>query len=393
MSRSRSRHGARSWRPGERARLVEAPERRVHEALRSSEEGFRLLVEGVKEYAIYRIDLDGRVASWNAGAERLKGFHAEEIIGQPYSRFFPSEDARAGKPERLLATAVRDGQVCDEGWRVRKDGTRFWADVVLTALRDREGTLRGFAKVTRDATGRRRAEEDRLRLAHTEEAVRLRDEFLGIASHELRTPVAALHLQLLSVLRELDGRDPDVARKLERALHSAERLGFLVSELLDVSRLATARFHLQRRAASLPAVVRSVVERFRDRAARVGAALSLTAPDELTLNFDPPRVEQAVANLLANAIKYGAPGPVTVDLCVDGDAAVLVVADRGPGFPDEALPGMFRRFERADAHHTYGGLGLGLFLTREIAAAHGGSVRAENAPGGGARVEVRLPLR
>src|SRR5262249_25010883 len=157
-------------------------------------------------YAIFMLDPSGRVASWNTGAERIKQYTANEIIGRHFSLFYPEEDVRAVKPKRLLEIASREGRYEEEGWRLRKDGTRFWASVILTATRDHSGRLRGFAKVTRDLTERKRADDERARLIRTEEAVRLRDEFLSIASHELRTPLTALKLHLQSAAREAEGR-------------------------------------------------------------------------------------------------------------------------------------------------------------------------------------------
>ena len=156
---------------------------------------FRLLVESVVDYAIFLLDPTGVVRTWNAGARRLKGYEADEIIGRHFSTFYPEEDVRRGKPAWELESAAREGRFEDEGWRIRKDGSSFWANVVITALR-RDGELVGFAKVTRDLTARREAEEERVRLAEAREAVRLRDEFLSIASHELRTPLTALDLQV-----------------------------------------------------------------------------------------------------------------------------------------------------------------------------------------------------
>jgi PAS domain S-box-containing protein len=205
---------------------------------RSGEERFRALVSSVKDYAIFMLDPSGRIESWNAGAEQTKGYTAEEIIGQHMSRFYTPEDLARGLPATLLEAAAREGRVESEGWRVRKDGTRFWADVVITALLDDGGRLMGYAKVTRDLTERLRAQEEQLRLAHAEEALRLRDEFLSIAAHELRTPLSAVQLQLQSLLERPDGLDARARAKVERAWRSGE-LVTLVDTLLDVSRIST----------------------------------------------------------------------------------------------------------------------------------------------------------
>src|SRR5690348_14021085 len=161
--------------------------RAAEEALQQSEERFRLIVQTVRDYAIFMLDPTGRIATWNAGAERIKGYQASEIVGRHFSVFYPRVKIAEGFPWYELDVAAREGRFEDEGWRVRKDGSQFWANVVLTALRTENGELVGYAKVTRDLTERRRLEEERLSLARAEEAIRLRDEFLSLAAHELKT--------------------------------------------------------------------------------------------------------------------------------------------------------------------------------------------------------------
>ena len=363
--------------------------RHADEELRRSEERFRLLVESVQDYAIFMLDPQGNVATWNAGAERIKGYRVDEIVGRHFSRFYTEEDRAAGRPQRLLAAAARDGRVEDEGWRVRKDGSRFWADVVLTAVHDASGALVGFAKVTRDLTERRLGEEERLRLARAEEAVHLRDEFLSIASHELRTPLTSLLLQLESLRRH--ARDGALARKAEHAAHAAARLRALVSELFDVSRLATGRLTLKRRTFSLADAVHDVAARLEEEALHFSCELAIAVSGDTTGTWDRLRVEQVVAHLLSNAFKYGSGRPVRIRVRDEAGAVVLTVSDGGGGFPEEALPRLFRRFERASSPRNYGGLGLGLYAAREIVEAHGGSLSAANGPSGGAEVTVRLP--
>jgi signal transduction histidine kinase len=222
--------------------------------------------------------------------------------------------------------------------------------------------------------------------------VRLRDEFLSIAAHELRTPLAALHLQLQSIHRSFPSLDPMVARKVARATLSAERLGELMAALLDSSRLATRGFELQRQPFLLAEAVREVAERFREPAALARCALTIVIVGAARGVWDRLRVEQVVTNLLSNAIKYGAGTPVLVRVAVERGDALLTVEDRGPGIPDDALSRIFGQFERATSVRHYGGMGLGLYVSREIVSAHGGSIAAQNLPGGGARFLVRLPL-
>jgi PAS domain S-box-containing protein len=357
------------------------------------DERFRLIVEAVKDYAIFMLDPSGKVATWNMGAKRIKGYDATEIIGQHFSRFYEEHEIRAGKCEMELEVAAREGRFGDEGWRLRKDGTRFWANVVITALRNQGGELVGFAKITRDLTERRALEQEQLRLAKAEEAIRLRDEFLSLASHELKTPLTVLQLQLDTLNARMDASDVKVATKLRRAAQSSERLGNLVESLLDVSRIATGRFALGLEQFDLVENAALVVDALRPTAAHAGSELSLEADRPVVGTWDPLRLEQVLTNLLSNAIKYGAGGAIRVSVREGAGEATLEVRDHGPGIPETHIDRLFQRFERGTASvRNYGGLGLGLYLIQEIVQAHGGSVAAENAEGGGARFRVRLPI-
>ena len=365
----------------------------AHEQLRASEARFRLLVEAVKDYAIFMLDPSGRVVTWNAGAARIKGYGAREIIGHHFSEFYPAEDVRAGKCERELEGAARDGRFEDEGWRIRKDGTRFWANVVLTALRAENGELVGFAKVTRDLTERRRLELEQLRLGKAEEAIRLRDEFLSLAAHELKTPLTVLQMQLDTLSDRMDQSGQRVATKLQRAAQSSERLANLVESLLDVSRIATGRFALKIEEIDIVDCVSRLVDGLHPTCVRAQCDIVVDADGPIVGSWDLLRLEQALTNLLANAIKYGAGKPIRVSVRQNGGEVLLEVRDHGPGIPEAELGRIFERFERAASIRHYGGLGLGLYLIQAIVEAHGGSVAAENAADGGARFKVTLPLR
>jgi PAS domain S-box-containing protein len=360
--------------------------------VRDSEQRFRLMVESVKDYAIFMLDVEGRVETWNAGAEAIKGYRAGEIIGQHLSRFYTPEDMAAGLPQRLLEAAARDGRVENEGWRVRRDGSRFWADVVITALRDAEGRLQGFAKVTRELTERKRAEEDRLRLVQAQEAIRLRDEFLSIASHELRTPLTSLQLQLQSIRQRLGATEVPLAQRLERATRSTERLAGLIDALLDVARISSGTLSLNLQVINLSEVARDVTEGLLQEASTAGCSLRLDAPVPVRGTWDQLRIEQVLINLLSNAFRHAPGQPLDVRVWQEGGEARLTVEDRGPGIRPEDLERIFGRFERAAPARNYGGLGLGLYVSREIAHAHGGSIEAKNREGGGASFLLRLPL-
>ena len=358
---------------------------------RSVEERFRALVSSVKDYAIFMLDPSGRIETWNAGAERTKGYTAEEIIGEHMSRFYTPEDLARGLPASLLAQAVRDGRVESEGWRLRKDGTRFWADVVITALVDDQGRLMGFAKVTRDLTERLRAQEEQLRLAHAEEAVRLRDEFLSIAAHELRTPLSAVQLQLQALLERPEGLDPRTRTKIERACRSGERLVTLVDALLDVSRITSGSFSLNPTQFNLTDAVQEVVEQFQEHALRAGSVVTVRSEGALEGRWDRLRIEQVVTNLLGNALKYAAGTPVEIGLSGDERQVRLTISDGGPGVPESEWNRIFLRFERAASMRNFGGLGLGLYVARQIVEAHGGEIHLTPLRPKGAHFVIHLP--
>lgn len=367
-------------------------ERAAEEELRQSEEKLRSMIASVRDYAFYMLDPTGRVVTWNPGAERIKGYRKEEILGEPFSRFFTAEDVAERRPQRALEIAASEGRFEEEGWRVRKDGSRFWASAVITPIHDPSNGLVGFVKITRDMTEHRNAEEERLRLAQAGEAIRLRDEFLSIASHELRTPLTALQLQLLNVREHLRPDDEKLARNMDRANRLAGRLGQLVEALLDVSRIATGRFKLSLEFFDLGDAAREIVDRLRDSAKAAGCGLSLETTGPLEGRWDRLRIEQVLMNLISNSVKYAAGQPIQVLLGREADRAIIEVRDCGPGIPDAELSRIFGRFERAASARHYGGMGLGLYVAQQITEAHGGTIVASNLPGGGACFTVRLPL-
>lgn len=366
--------------------------RRANDQRFQEDTKFRALVENARDYAIFMLDTTGHVASWNEGAQRIKGYTAHDIIGRHFSKFLPEEDVRTGKCERELATALAEGRFEEEGWRLRKDGSRFWANVVIAPLRDDQGNHIGFSKITRDLTERRAAELDRLDLVRAQEALRLRDEFLSVASHELRTPLVALQLQLESVDLDNAALEPKLAAKISRARRNAIRLADLISTLLDVSRIAEGRLTLAIRRIDLGELVREVVDRLEESAALTKNVVVVSGEAHVFAFCDPLRMSQVLSNLLANAFKYAAGTPIDVHLEREDHLAVLTVEDRGPGIPDHQLERVFDRFERAASVRNYPGMGLGLYVAREIVVAHGGSIAARNRDGGGTTIEIRLPI-
>jgi PAS domain S-box-containing protein len=371
---------------------------------------YRLLVQHVKDYAIFLLDPHGYVRTWNEGAQRIKGYQAHEIIGQHFSRFYPPEEVQRGTPAHGLRVAAVEGRWEQEGWRVRQDGSRFWADVVITALYAEVGTLVGFAKVTRDLTERKHAEEERLRLVeHEQQAwaaaevaaarVRMQEEFLAIAAHELKTPLAGAKIAAQLLLRRAAKQGAAAGDgPQQQALHTIDqqlaRLGRLVEQLLETTRLHTGRLTLHRAPANVTALVGTAAQAAQARAEQ--QEIDFSAPDALWASVDADRLEQVVTNLLDNALKFSASGQrIEVQLIRSNSGPQslhLSVRDYGIGVPVEHRPHLFERFYQAHPATHRSGLGLGLYISRAIVVEHGGTIAAEFPPEGGTRLVVTLPL-
>ena len=359
-------------------RMIEASAllRAREKALREGEERFRLVIEGVRDYGIFALDREGYVVSWNAGAERIKGWTSEEILKRHFSVFYPGDEGRA-RSMRNLADAVADGRVEDEGWRVRKDGTRFWANVVITALYDEAGALRGFSKVTRDITERRRA-EDALELARqeAEQASAAKSLFLSRMSHELRTPLNAIlgFAQLLELDRS---RAVDTDRgSIEQILRAGRHLLALIDEVLDIARIEAGKLGLAIAPTSLDAVIAEAVGLSLPEAEMRGIAIH-RAPGTLPpVAADPRRLLQVLLNLLSNAIKYNREGGAIVMTAQAGDGRVRVmVEDTGIGIDPAHASELFQPFTRLAAGAARSeGTGLGLSLSRALIEAMDGAI-------------------
>src|SRR3954452_3106291 len=247
-------------------------ERRLQdEALRQAEERFRLLVEGVVDYAIFMLDPDGVVTSWNAGAQRIKGYARDEIIGQHFSRFYADEDIEAGKPWEALATARREGRAEDEGWRLKKSGERFWARVVVTPLHDATGHLRGFAKVTQDLT-------DRRNLQSLQDAAKDVNEFIATLAHELRNPLAPIR-SAVEVMAKVPGSDPAQQAMRETIDRQSAQLARIVDDMIDIARITKGSLVIEHQPVELGDVVRRAVETAAPAIEAARHALELEVPD------------------------------------------------------------------------------------------------------------------
>ncbi len=363
--------------------------RRQEELLRESEERFRLLMESVKDYAIFMLDPEGRVTSWNHGAELIKGYTAKEILGQHFSVFYPADALARGWPEHELQMARAEGQFEDEGWRVRKDGSLFWANVVITALFDRERRLRGFAKITRDLTERKRIEA-------LEEADLRRNEFLAMLSHELRNPLAPIK-NALSVMRLSGVSEPSLDWARTVVERQVSHLTRLVDDLLDVSRIAVGKITLQRKPLDLSQVVTAAVEASRPLIDSRGHWLTVVVPQEpVPVEGDLTRLAQTLMNLLNNAAKYTpSGGEIRLSVEKEEGMAVIRVRDTGVGITADLLPKIFELFTQGERalDRSEGGLGIGLTLAQRLVKLHGGSIEAlSEGPDRGSEFVIRLPL-
>lgn len=494
-------------------------------ALAQSEKRFEMMVESVKDYAIFMLDPEGNVTSWNVGAEKINGYSVDEVLGKNFCIFYPDEAFKAGRPQIALELAKERGRYEDEGWRVRKNGSRFWANVVLSSIRDENGRLLGFGKVARDLTERKKMEDrsrflsevssvlsysldlditlremanlvvqefaafcavdvmdddghlqriafasrhpqsselgirlapldrnsaqmsgslmsvplvtrDRVlgvitfksdsqmddyrptdlevakelasRAAHAVEnaklyleaqaAIRTRDEFLSIASHELKTPLTTLRLQAQITKRGLRKGDMSffTSERLNRLVDQVDaqvdRLAHLVDDMLDVSKARIGKLSANLEEINLSEVVRDVTSSMSQQLNEVGCELKLHLQHRVIGFWDKYRMEQVLLNLLSNALKYGAGKPIEVTVSSHHDVAQIKVKDNGIGIAKADQERIFRRFERAISASEVSGLGLGLYITYEILKAHEGTIRVVSEREKGSEFIVELPL-
>ena len=361
---------------------------------------YRLLVQSVRDYAIFALDSTGHVLSWNEGAQRIKGYSIDEILGKHFSTFYPEEDKAARKPDMELVIATRDGRFEEEGWRVRKDGTQFWANVVITALRNEGGHLVGFAKVTRDLTERRaaqlRAVEDARRIAEVEVANRAKSEFLAAMSHELRTPLNAIggYAELLEV--GIGGPITDQQREyLARIRSSQQHLLGIITDLLNYSRIEAGQVTYDLTELEMESVISRVMPLLEPQAASKGLALDRDPCATQIVGFaDQTKTEQIVLNLLSNAVKFTpAGGRVTIGCRHEQDRVLVWVRDTGPGIPADKQDAIFEPFMQLGRSLTslHEGTGLGLAISRDLARAMGGDVTVESEVDVGSTFTLTLP--
>lgn len=368
-------------------------------------ERYKLLVENVQDYAIFFMDANGYIQTWNKGAQKTKGYAPKDIIGKHFSIFYSPEDNKDRKPERELEIAKKIGRVEDEDWRVRKDGSKFWANVVITALYDDAGTLQGFAKVTRNLT-ERKEQEDSLRTANIllqeqqKELQRLnasKDEFISLASHQLRTPATAIK-QLLGILLEgFEGVLPENIRKIiQKTYDSNERQIRIVNSLLKVAQIDAGKVVLRKNSGDINKIVNDLCAQYQGVITERSQKITYSALHKDLRGFiDEHYYRMALENILDNASKYTHEGgEIEITSGIIDDFAYVDISDTGVGIASENIPVLFEKFHRIpnDLSHQVSGSGLGLYWVEKVIDLHQGKIQVESQPGKGTTFRILVPL-
>ncbi len=372
----------------------------------STELKYKLLVENIQDYAIFLLDPNGYIQSWNKGAQKIKGYTASEIIGKHFSIFYVEHDIVAKKPEQELELAKRYGRVEDEDWRVRKDGTQFWANVVITALYDDNKNLIGFAKITRNLTERKRFEDEIRRANETLkrqqrelEALSIsKDEFVSLASHQLRTP-ATIIKQLLGVLLQgyVGQLDPEHYAVIQKAYASNERQLSIVNSLLKVAQLDAGEVVLNKVLTDVPIFIMGITDDQRESFTEREQTLhvQITGSVSRSMLMDQDNIRMAIENILDNASKYTPTGgAIEVRVNANKQWLRIAVRDNGIGIAPEDKEKLFRRFSRVPNKlpGNKSGSGLGLYWANKIIELHGGNIDVKSQPGRGSIFTIQLPL-
>jgi two-component system sensor histidine kinase/response regulator len=379
----------------------EIAERKLAEEWRRRHEAsFRSMIESVKEQAIVLLDHEGRIVSWNRGAELMTGYATEEILGKHFFCFDPAEDGAADAAQEMLDAALTAGQWTGEGWRLRKDGSRFWASIVVTAVRDAADALLGFTNVMGDLTQRREAELAIQRAKEeAESANQAKSDFLANVSHEVRTPMTGI-IGMAGLLAETE-LSPKQREYCEIIRRSSESLLTIINEILDFSKAESGKMELEIIDFDLRTAVEEVSGLFSSQAAEKGLELiSFVRYDVPTLlKGDPGRLRQVLSNLISNALKFTATGEVVLRVkVVEQNTAVATlrfeVSDTGIGIPKNGIEDLFDPFTQADPSTTrkYGGTGLGLAICKKFVALMGGEIGVDSEVGKGSTFWFTLPF-
>ncbi len=373
---------------------IEESEAHYVKELILSEERFRLFINSVYDYAIFMLDTSGNIISWNAGAERINGYTSEEAIGKHFSILFTDEDIEKNLPALSLVKSLNDGQMLEEGWRVKKDGTQFWGHVTLSSLYDKQKMLIGYGAVVHDMT-KTKLTEDMLK-----NTVKARDEFISIASHELKTPLTSLLLQTQSFQRGQKRNDQTIYEKdhvnkiIEQTYKQVVRLSRLVEDMLDISRLRTGKFTLKLFKFDIADLIYEVIEKMSGLFTQAKMNIpEVKIEGNIFVEWDKERIEQVLTNLLSNALRYATGAPVNIIVKEEGDRVQIAVQDRGMGIAKKDQERIFDRFERAVDSNKITGMGLGLYISREIVQAHHGKIWVESETGNGATFIMLIPKK
>ena len=358
-------------------------DRSSNSTLQQTEEQFHILVNSVEEYAIYMLDPAGNILTWNSGAQKIKQYTSEEIIGKNFACFYTAEDVAAERPQRNLREAARRGHIRDQGPRVRKDGSVFQAEIVLRALRDGSGNIRGFSKVTRDITDQIRIREVEAEKIAAEKASKAKDDFLAALSHELRTPLTPA----LAAANYLAGNSskisPEFVEDLEIIKRNVRLQARLIDDLLDLTRITRGKLQLHLEFVDANAVVRDAIEiansAILSKQLRVSTKLDA---EKHHIRADSIRLQQIFWNLINNAVKFTPPGG-HIALRTYNDSAGhfgFEITDNGIGIERDRLVSIFKPFEQADpsVSRQFGGLGLGLAISKHLIDLHNGRIEAES---------------
>jgi len=385
---------------------------KAEEELRRGEARFGVLVNSVVDYGIIMLDTEGRVSSWNTGAEQIIGYSAEEMLGRHFSVFYYREDIERGKPQQEIENATATGRHEDEGWRIRKDGSRFWANVVVAAIRDGTGQLLGFSKIMRDLSERKRLELE-LTDARTaaEQSSRMKSDFLAKMSHELRTPLNSLLILARLLADNAAGNLSAKQVQYAQTIHAAGTdLLELINDLLDLAKIESGTVTLSMEAERFSDLRDYTRHTFEQTAREKGLEFEITVDERLPASFvtDGRRLHQILRNLLANAFKFTHQGRVALDISLAhsgwspgnhglGSAKAVVafaVSDTGIGIPDDKKETVFEAFQQLDqgTSRQYGGAGLGLSICRELTRLLNGELKVSSEPGKGSTFTLYLPL-
>src|SRR5438132_11825035 len=346
-------------------------------------EQFHILVDSVEEYAIYMLDASGNIVTWNTGAQKIKGYTAEEIVGKNFASFYTADDVAAGKPQRNLREAARRGYIRDQGLRVRKDGSTFEAEVIITALRDHTGKIRGFSKVTRDITDQIRSREFEAEKIVAQKASKAKDDFLAALSHELRTPLTPALAAATYLEDNAEKLPTEFVQDVQIIKRNVQLQARLIDDLLDLTRVTRGKLHLDLEGCDAHTVIRDAIE----TASSAIAAKKLKLSTELNAKqhyilADCIRLQQVFWNLINNAVKFTSEGgQIAIRTFNDeSDCFHFEIADNGIGIEPERLASLFRPFEQADASvsRQFGGLGLGLAICKHLVDLHQGTIEAES---------------